>query len=252
MTYYGRLYEVKFLVGMLAGILSDSGRIGYIADFPIFGTAAAVNAFALGVQMVYPEAKVLLAWSSAKDSDCEKYLLEQGATLISGPEMIAPSGSPSPYGLYRPGGDDGVSLASAIWHWGKFYHRILQTILNGNWSRGAYELSGESINYWWGISSGVIDVIASKSIPSRSLQLMELVKKQIVNDSFQIFSGDVRDQGGTLRTPGGVSLSPSQIVRMDWLASNVEGRLPRPEELSSEALQMLETQGIFMGKDEPL
>ena len=251
-TYYGRLYEAKFLVGMLAGILSDSGRIGYIADFPIFGTAAAVNAFALGVQMVYPEAKVLLAWSSAKDSDCEKYLLEQGATLISGPEMIAPSGSPSPYGLYRPGGDDGVSLASAIWHWGKFYHRILQTILNGNWSRGAYELSGESINYWWGISSGVIDVIASKSIPSRSLQLMELVKKQIVNDSFQIFSGDVRDQGGTLRTPGGASLSPSQIVRMDWLASNVEGRLPRPEELSSEALQMLETQGIFMGKDEPL
>ena len=251
-TYYGRLYEAKFLVGMLAGILSDSGRIGYIADFPIFGTAAAINAFALGVQMVYPEAKVILAWSSAKDADCEKYLLGQGATLISGPDMIAPSGSPRPYGLYRPGGDGGVSLASAIWHWGKFYHRILQTILNGNWSRGAYELSGESINYWWGISSGVIDVIASKSIPSRSLQLMELVKKQIVNDSFQIFSGDVRDQGGTLRTPGGASLSPSQIVRMDWLASNVEGRLPRPEELSSEALQMLETQGIFMGKDEPL
>ena len=69
-------------------------------------------------------------------------------------------------------------------------------------------------------------MIASKSIPSRSLQLMELVKKQIINDSFQIFSGDVRDQGGTLRTPGGASLSPSQIVRMDWLASNVEGRLP--------------------------
>ena len=59
-TYYGRLYEAKFLVGLLAGILSERGRIGYIADFPLPGTAASVNAFALGVQMVCPDARVLL------------------------------------------------------------------------------------------------------------------------------------------------------------------------------------------------
>lgn len=248
-TYYGRLYEAKFLVGMLAGILSRDGRIGYIADFPIFGTAAAINAFALGVQMVCPEAKVILDWFSLKDSRCESRLLRQGVSLISGPEMLAPSSSPRPYGLYRPGEQGGVSLASSIWHWGKFYHRILQTILNGNWSRSAYEFSGDSINYWWGISSGVIDVITSKTIPSRSLQLMELVKSQIVSDNFQIFSGDVRDQEGTVKTPGGISLTPAQIVRMDWLASNVVGHIPKPEELNEEAAQMMETQGFFLGKD---
>lgn len=248
-TYYGRLYEAKFLVGMLAGILSKDGRIGYIADFPIFGTAAAVNAFALGVQMVCPEAKVILDWSSLQDSSCEKRLADQGVSLISGPEMLAPSSSPRPYGLYRPQEQGGVSLASSIWHWGKFYHRILQTILNGNWSRSAYEFSGDSINYWWGISSGIIDVITSKTIPPRSLQLMELVKGQIVSGNFQIFSGDVRDQAGNLKTPGGSSLTPAQIVRMDWLVSNVEGRIPRPEELNEEAAGMMETQGFFMGKD---
>ena len=248
-TYYGRLYEAKFLVGMLAGILSRDGRIGYIADFPIFGTAAAINAFALGVQMVCPEAKVILDWFSLKDSRCESRLLRQGVSLISGPEMLAPSSSPRPYGLYRPGEQGDVSLASSIWHWGKFYHRILQTILNGNWSRSAYEFSGDSINYWWGISSGVIDVITSKTIPARSLQLMELVKSQIVSDNFQIFSGDVRDQEGTVKTPGGISLTPAQIVRMDWLASNVVGHIPKPEELNEEAAQMMETQGFFLGKD---
>ena len=248
-TYYGRLYEAKFLVGMLAGILSGSGRIGYMADFPIFGTAASINAFALGVQMVDPEAKVYLSWSSLKGGGGEPALKDAGVSLISGPDLLAPAHAPSPYGLYRTGEPGGISLASSIWHWGKFYHRILQTIVNGRWSRSLPVSDGDSINYWWGISSGIIDVICSKSIPARSRRLMELVKDQIVNGSFQIFSGALYDQEGILRSPGAAELSPAQIIHMDWLASNVMGRLPSPEELDTEAAQMMETQGIFPGKD---
>ncbi|OUQ19776.1 hypothetical protein B5E84_05935 [Lachnoclostridium sp. An14] len=248
-TYYGRLYEAKFLVGMLAGILSGSGRIGYMADFPIFGTAASINAFALGVQMVDPEAKVYLSWSSLKGGGGEQTLKDAGVSLISGPDLLAPAHAPSPYGLYRTGEPGGISLASSIWHWGKFYHRILQTIVNGRWSRSLPVSDGDSINYWWGISSGIIDVICSKSIPARSRRLMELVKDQIVNGSFQIFSGALYDQEGILRSPGAAELSPAQIIHMDWLASNVMGRLPSPEELDTEAAQMMETQGIFPGKD---
>ncbi len=248
-TYYGRLYEAKFLVGLLAGILSERGRIGYIADFPFPGTAASVNAFALGVQMVCPDARVLLAWSSEKDGNPQKRLMDAGVDLIAGADMLAPSHSPRPYGLYRPQGEGGVNLASSLWHWGKFYQRILQTILNGSWGRTAAELSGDSINYWWGISSGLIDVIVSKAVPARCVQLMEMVKKQIVNESFQIFSGDIRDQQNRLRTPGGVPLSPPQIVRMDWLASNVEGHMPKPGELTEEAARMMAAQEIFLGKD---
>ena len=240
-TYYGRLYEAKFLVGMLAGILSGSGRIGYMADFPIFGTAASINAFALGVQMVDPEAKVYLSWSSLKGGGGEPALKDAGVSLISGPDLLAPAHAPSPYGLYRTGEPGGISLASSIWHWGKFYHRILQTIVNGRWSRSLPVSDGDSINYWWGISSGIIDVICSKSIPARSRRLMELVKDQIVNGSFQIFSGALYDQEGILRSPGAAELSPAQIIHMDWLASNVVGRLPSPEELDTEAAQMMET-----------
>ena len=236
-------------MGLLAGILSERGRIGYIADFPFPGTAASVNAFALGVQMVCPDARVLLAWSSEKDGNPQKRLMDAGVDLIAGADMLAPSHSPRPYGLYRPQGEGGVNLASSLWHWGKFYQRILQTILNGSWGRTAAELSGDSINYWWGISSGLIDVIVSKAVPARCVQLMEMVKKQIVNESFQIFSGDIRDQQNRLRTPGGVPLSPPQIVRMDWLASNVEGHMPKPGELTEEAARMMAAQEIFLGKD---
>ena len=165
------------------------------------------------------------------------------------PSAARSAHAPKRYGLYFVGPQGGTSLASSIWHWGKFYHRIIQTIVNGRWSRSLPASDGDSINYWWGISSGIMDVIYSSSIPSRSIQLMELVKAQIVNGNFQIFSGDIRDQNGEQKTPGGITLSPAQIIRMDWLASNVEGRLPSPDELDTEAAQMMETQGLFPGKD---
>ena len=69
---------------------------------------------------------------------------------------------------------------------------------------------------------------------------------------YQIFSGDIYDQSGILRTPGKTPLTPAQIVRMDWLAENVEGSLPSPEEMNGEAAQMMKMQGIFLGKDKVL
>lgn len=243
-TYYGRLYEAKFLVGMLAGILTRTDRIGYIADYPIFGTPAAVNAFALGVKMVNPSAAVYLAWSSQKDCDTKKFLKEAGVSHISGHEMITPGRSSRYYGLYDLDNVNGGNLAAAIWDWGKFYQRIIQTILNGSWSRTAPDKMGQSLNYWWGISSGMIDIICSQSIPERTLKLVELMKKQIVNGEFQIFSGDLYDQEHVLKNKGNDILSPADIVSMDWLSDNIIGHIPGIEELKEEAVPMVKIQGI--------
>ena len=257
-TYYGRLYEAKFLVGMLAGILTDTGQIGYVADVPIFGAPAAINAFALGVKIVNPKARIHLAWSMEKRWNAEvpeesyallrQYFDGLQVSHVSGRDTISPRTSGAPYGLY--GKKDGTTslLAASIWHWGNFYQRIVQTILNGKWDRTAPERLGDSINYWWGISSGMIDIIYSKSIPSRTKRLTELVKQQIVSGNFQIFSGELKDQNGDLKCRDGEELSPADIVRMDWLADNVEGGIPETDALTEEAAAMVEIQGIHTGK----
>ena len=66
-TYYGKFYETRFLLGLLAGILTDTDQIGYIADYPIYGMISNINAFALGVRMTNPRAKIHLAWSTVKN-----------------------------------------------------------------------------------------------------------------------------------------------------------------------------------------
>lgn len=246
-TYYGRLYEAKFLVGMLAGILTDTNHIGYIADFPIFGTPASINAFALGVKTVNPVATVHLAWASEKGCDVNRLFTKACVSHVSGRDMITPLHSKRRYGLYDLSNETGGIVASAIWHWGKFYQRILQTILNGSWNRSPASFS---INYWWGISSGMIDMIAGGSVPERTRALVELVKKQIVNGEFQIFSGELCDQTGKKRHTGNDSLTPKELIRMDWLVDNVSGHIPSAKDLLAEAIPMVRIQGIYGDKDE--
>lgn len=249
-TYYGRLYESKFLVGMLAGILTTTDQIGYIADFPIFGATANINAFALGVKMVNPAARVHLVWSTEKGCDVDRIFREARVSHISGRDTITPLHSRRRYGLYDLSQEGDVILASSIWHWGKFYQRIIQTILNGNWNRTSPTVMGESINYWWGISSGMIDMIASQSLPERTMKLVELVKKQIVSGEFQIFSGDLYDQNQVLRNKGNSSLTPEEIIRMDWLLDNITGHIPPTDSLVEEAIPMVQIQGIYRGQED--
>ena len=243
-TYYGRIYEAKFLVGMLAGILTRTDNIGYIADFPIFGTPASINAFALGVKMVNPSAKVHLAWSCVKDCDITKLFTEANISHICGRDMIAPRDTTRAYGLYDLADTKSRHLAASIWNWGKFYQRILQTILNGNWNRTASTPDFPTINYWWGISSGMIDMITSQSIPPQTMKLIEVVKNHIINNEFHIFSGDLHDQKHVLRNESSHVMSANEIMNMDWLVDNVVGTIPKLAELDDDAKAVVEMQGF--------
>ena len=83
-SYYGRMYEAKFIIGAIAATLSGTDALGYVADYPLFGQIAGINAFALGAQMVRPHAQVHLSWSSAQGSaQAETALIERGIELIS-------------------------------------------------------------------------------------------------------------------------------------------------------------------------
>lgn len=241
-TYYGRLYEAKFLTGVLAGILTDSNQVGYIADYPINGMLACINAFALGLQMVRPQAQVLLEWATIPGRDIRKIFEEQGVSFISDQDLITPSRSSRRFGLYDIRDGQVINMASPIWNWGKFYERVIRSIFDGTWEKEDQDL--RSINYWWGLSSGMIDVICSPNIPSQALRLMNTLKEDIMADRLEIFSGKLTDQNGELRSPRDRSLSAPEIITQSWLLENVSGSIPRVEELSAQAQPIVQLQGV--------
>ena len=243
-TYYARMHEAKFLMGAIAGAMADHNRLAYIADYPIYGSIANINAFALGAKMINPRAEVYLEWTAKKDVDVMESILNKQVDCISGKDMVIPEEASRFFGIYHLEGDIIRSLAMPLWHWGKFYEQLIRTIMDGTWKYDDDPTSKKAINYWWGMSAGVIDVVCSQNLPIGTKRLVELLRETISTGKFNPFSGILYSQEGVVQDDPGKSLSPEEIVTMDWLAENVIGSIPKEEELKEKSRPVVSQQGI--------
>lgn len=235
-TYYARMYESKFLMGAIAAALSRTDRLGYVADYPIYGTLANINAFALGAKMINPYVQIHLEWRNVKGITAKEKLEQEGIVFISDSDMITPKNASREYGLYVKKEDGTLdNLATPIWDWGKFYEQVVRNIFSGGSTEKDAQKGKKAVNYWLGMSADVIDVICSKSMPHGTTRLIEFLKNSIRAGAFQPFDGPLYAQGGVLQCEKGSSLGPDEIITMDWLAENVVGKIPKLDELTEEA-----------------
>ncbi len=247
-TYYARLYESKFLMGALAAAMSESGRLGYIADYPIYGMVANINAFAMGASMINPRAKVYLKWSGLKENHAAMDLEKEGISYISGDDMITPVRPTREYGLYHKDENGEIeNLASSIYHWGRFYEQIVEQICRGDVDMK--DMKGKkAINYWWGMSADVIDIICSRNLPVGTHRLIDYLKRSIRSGAFRPFSGLIYTQTNQVIGEENRVLTPQEIIRMDWLCSNVVGEIPPDEAFKWDAMPLIHVLGIKGGK----
>lgn len=242
-TYYCRMYETKFLLGLIAGALSGEGRIGYIADYPICSTISNINAFALGVKMVHPKAKIQLTWSSLKGELQPEERLDSSIRYISDKDFIVPEHPSRRFGLYEREGGELTSIATTVCHWGRFYEQIIQGIRDDTWKADTNANKNRAINYWWGMSAGVAELICSDKIPAETRRLVSLMTEQIKSGQFKPFDTALTDNEGTLRQSAGAHMSHKEILKMDWLLDNVGGKIPAFDDLKEEALPLVMLQG---------
>ncbi len=243
-TYFGRLYEAKYLCGMIAGAMTPNDRIAYQAPLPNYGSIADINAFALGAQMTNPRAKVYLHWMSQTDTEPLRDLLDrEKICVVSDSDMITPASRDRSYGLYMTGNGLMQRLATPIWNWGRFYERIIRDFLQGNWDNDRQAKQKSAINYWWGISGGVIDLITSDELPRGIETLTNIIKSQMYADYFNPFRGQFLRQDGSVAGRKDQSLTPEEIIMMDYLADGVIGSIPASWELTDDAREKVELQG---------
>ena len=250
-TYYGRMYEAKFLLGMIAATLSKDHRIGYVSTYPICGNIANINAFAIGASMVDPEAKIHLTWSCLKEEYWREYVRENHFSIVSGPDLIKPKNADNEYGLYTIGEDGSITnIAFPLWNWGKYYELIVQTILNDAWDAEVADAKDSAINYWWGMSSGVIDIYQFDTVPYETLKLISMIRKGLTSDVIHPFEGELRSQTGVVKDALSPKLDNEQIINMNWLCDNVIGSIPSLDELTESARKTVLANGMpFMPAD---
>lgn len=241
-TYYMRFYEAKFLLGLAAGILSENGKIGYIADFPIYGSPSAVNAFALGARMVNPKAKIYMNWFSASWYNDKLPFEDPEIRVICNRDITAPKYDARDYGLYVRKGRSIVNMATLVPRWGLFYRLICEMILNGTFNPA--ENKQNATNYWWGIGSHILDVAFSARFDPYAARIIHHFRQELKEGSFTPFEGEIRDQAGNLRCEADRRLTPAEILCMDYLVDNVVGSFPKEDELIESARPLVRLQGI--------
>ena len=244
-TYYSRIYETKFLAGVIAGACSHSDLLGYVASAPIFGVPASINAFALGARLVNPRAVVKLRWSCA-EADPFASLLKDGVDVISNQEWFAPEAPQAPFGLLRVLSDGTQEpLAATYWNWGAFYEKFLGDLLQGHWEDESANRSAEAINYWWGMQSGVIGITPAEKLPEGVKSLVETLKTDVIEGRLDPFRRVMCDQEGIVRNDGSRWLSPTEILQMDWLSDTVEGCIPPFSDLLPFAQSLVRFLGVY-------
>ena len=249
-SYYSRIYECKFITGAIAGAMAEQNTIGFVANYPIYGVPAGINAFALGAKLTNPRAKIKLVWSCTK-GDPLKELTDQGISVISNKEATNPENEhwAMEWGTYKLQPDGSMlPLAVPCWNWGPFYEKVMLCIMSGEYDSKA---PGQAINYWWGMNSGVIDVQLSDSIPDGVRSLAEILKKGITNGTIDPFKCRLVDQNGLVRSDGGRDLTPEEIMFMDWLCDNVEGTIPEFDQLLPSSQDMVRVLGVYRDKIPP-
>ena len=245
-TYYGRIYESKFITGAIAGAMAQNDRIGYIASYPIFGVTASINAFALGAQLTNPRAQIELRWSCVEGTPQADFFAD-GIRVIS--NRNAPTQSKMyldfcNYGTYlMEDRGDLIPLGTPIWVWGKFYEFVIRSILSGGWKRE--KGVSTALNYWLGMDSGVIGVNLSDKLPEGVRQMAKLLEKGLRDSTLDPFLRKIVAQDGTVKNDGTRRFTPEQLLRMDWLCSNVIGEIPPFEEILPISQNMVRELGLY-------
>ena len=225
-SYYGKMYEAKFVLGALAASVAEGHRIGYRSYYPVFGTIAEINAFAIGASLVDPAARVILSWSRDDPRDLASVMHEQGVQVMSGSDVVAPYAPADSYGLHRLEGDELVNIGAPKWRWGRYYELIVRSLLHGSWEESRGENGGRAVSYWYGMGAGVIDVRVARDLPYASKKLTRLLRRCVIGDSIHPFEDELWSQERMVQLAGFPALSSLEVVGMTWLADNVEGGFP--------------------------
>lgn len=227
-TYFGRMYQIRYLSGIVAGLQTETNEIGYVAAFQIDEVNRGINAFAMGVHKVNPEAKVYVQWSNSWEGEAEAKAATEKLLDNYNIDVLAmhvdtnvPLEIAEERGLWAIGYNYDNSdiyknsfLTAPIWHWEAFYEpRILECLQN--------KFNGQ--HYWEDMNTGILSLAPlTDNVKEGIAEVVEAENKKLESGNWDVFFGPIVSQDGEIRIQEGESMTDyAMLNEFDWYVEGV-------------------------------
>lgn len=231
-NYSARFYEGRAVQGFIAGSMTQTNKIGYIASFPIPEVVRGINASYLAAKAVNPEVEFSVVWAftwfdPGKEADAAKALIEQGADVIlqhtdsTAPQAAAAEagnvitfGQASDMAEYAPK----PRVSSIIDNWAPYYIDRVGAVMDGTW---------ESQSVWQGIGDGMVEIgeisdAVPEDVKARALE----IRDKIASGEMHPFTGPINRQDGTEWLADGETATDEVLLGMDFYVEGLTGDIP--------------------------
>ena len=229
-NYFGRMEEPRYLSGIVAGLKTKTNKIGYVASFSFPEVIRGIDAFALGVQSVNPDAVVSVTWTHtwydpAKEKEAAKALLDDGADVITQHQNSAGAQQAAEErGVWSIGYNADMTaqapkahLTAAAWNWGPYYVSQVKALMEGTW---------KAENYLGGIADGMVVLTPlTENAPPEAKEIVAEIEKQMKEGTFHIFSGPIKDQTGSVKIPEGKVYTDEEMLQINWFVEGIKGTI---------------------------
>jgi basic membrane protein A and related proteins len=231
MSSYGlRLYQARHVQGVIAGLMTKTNKICYVAAYPIPEVIREINTYYLGAKSVNPDVDIDIVWvntwyNPGKESDAAKVLMSQGCDMVA-----QHTDSPAPLQAAEQQGKHGFGQASdqrkfapdaqltaTIDNWSPYYIRKVQAVIDGNW---------ESENYFGHMNEGVVQMAPFTNMPFNVRAKAQAVKDAINNGEFFAFTGPIYDNEGNLQLADGEVATDMQLNSMNYYVEGIDAKVP--------------------------
>lgn len=259
-TYFAEFYQLYYLNGLIAGALTKTNKVGYVGAYPIPEVVRHINAFALGVKEVNPDAKVYVRWlfswydpTGARQAaqalvsegiDVIAYTEDSPAIIQFAEEQYKAGKQVYVFSHYSPMYDYGpdVTVSGQLVNWGTIYADILSKIKEGIYNN----TNLKNVDYWWMLKDDAVELGAKFGMPINPKITDDLRSKTVTdpilgkisvydlvftrldqmkqeNVPFDPFTGPIKAQNGTVMIPAGARATHDELWSMNWFVDNIVG-----------------------------
>ena len=229
-NYFGRIYQARYLSGIVAGMNTKSNKLGYVAamDSSNSEVTGGIDAFAIGVASVNPDAKIYVVVTNSwydpeKEEAAARKLLDMGCDVMTQHcDTPYPMTLAKEYGVYGIGYNSDMSkevpeacLCSVVWNWSAYYTAAVGNIIEGKW---------DGKNYYGGMAEGLVGITDLASFCADGTQeKVSKASEEILNGTNGVFDGEFKTNTGKIIGSKGKTLDDATITGgIDWYYENVD------------------------------